>query len=74
MLELLQREMRLFGVPSPRIAVAGLNPHAGDQGVLGSEDENIIRPAVESARSKNIQVVGPLPGDVVFHSPVASPF
>lgn len=51
----------------PRIAVCGLNPHAGEGGLLGSEDNAIIKPAVESLRQEGHDVVGPLPGDTVFH-------
>ena len=54
MLQLLHSEIPLFGVQQPRIGVAGLNPHAGDLGALGNEDEEIIRPAVERARAKKI--------------------
>lgn len=55
-----------FGFPEPRIAVAGLNPHAGEQGVLGDEESTVVRPAVEEARRREIDVVGPIPGDTVF--------
>ncbi|MGA0134544.1 MAG: 4-hydroxythreonine-4-phosphate dehydrogenase PdxA [Opitutales bacterium] len=56
-----------LGVPKPRIAVCGLNPHAGEQGLLGAEDHAIIRPAVDSLRAEGIDAEGPLPGDTVFH-------
>nr|WP_198557102.1 4-hydroxythreonine-4-phosphate dehydrogenase PdxA [Enterovibrio nigricans] len=55
-----------LGIPSPRIAVAGLNPHAGENGLFGDEEQNIIIPAIEHARSKGIHVSGPWPGDTVF--------
>ena len=55
-----------FGAAQPRIAVAGLNPHAGENGVLGSEDEAIIRPAVAEASGRGIQVSGPWPADTIF--------
>jgi 4-hydroxythreonine-4-phosphate dehydrogenase len=51
---------------SPRIAVAGLNPHAGESGVLGHEDEAVLRPAVEAARARGIDASGPWPADSVF--------
>lgn len=54
------------GVRSPRIAVAGLNPHAGESGLFGREDIDIIVPAVAKARSLGINVSGPCPGDTVF--------
>jgi len=50
----------------PRIAVCGLNPHAGEQGLLGSEDAAIIAPAIEQARRSGMNVAGPLPGDTVW--------
>ncbi len=59
----LQRD---FGIANPHIAVLGLNPHAGDGGVLGIEEETIIAPALERARSNGIQVSGPLPADGYF--------
>jgi 4-hydroxythreonine-4-phosphate dehydrogenase len=59
-------EMPRFGLPSPRLAVAGLNPHAGEGGLLGDEDERVLRPAVEDARRRGIDVHGPYPGDTVF--------
>lgn len=56
-----------LGDRRPRIAVCGLNPHAGEGGLLGKEDDVIIRPAVEALRAEGHEVVGPLPGDTVFH-------
>jgi 4-hydroxythreonine-4-phosphate dehydrogenase len=56
---------RLLGRP-PRIAVAGLNPHAGEGGILGDEDERFIRPAVEEERSLGVDVTGPLSADTLF--------
>ncbi|TNE48926.1 MAG: 4-hydroxythreonine-4-phosphate dehydrogenase PdxA [Deltaproteobacteria bacterium] len=55
-----------FGMSSPRIAVCGLNPHAGDGGLLGEEDDAVIVPAVEQAQSMGMNVSGPFPGDTVF--------
>jgi 4-phospho-D-threonate 3-dehydrogenase / 4-phospho-D-erythronate 3-dehydrogenase len=54
-------------LPNPRIAVAGLNPHAGENGMFGTEEINEIRPAVEQACREGIQAEGPLPPDTVFH-------
>ena len=54
------------GIVRPRLAVAGLNPHAGEEGLLGVEEQTVIRPAVEAARARGIQIEGPLPGDTVF--------
>jgi 4-hydroxythreonine-4-phosphate dehydrogenase len=55
-----------FDIPSPRIAVCGLNPHAGENGQFGDEEERIIEPAIQMARQQGIDVTGPYPGDTVF--------
>ena len=55
-----------FGLVRPRVAVAGLNPHAGENGLFGREDLDIIAPAVEAARREGIEASGPWPGDTVF--------
>jgi 4-hydroxythreonine-4-phosphate dehydrogenase len=57
---------RQFRIASPRIAVCGLNPHAGEEGHLGREDAQIIAPAVASCAAAGIDVTGPLPADTVF--------
>ncbi len=59
---------RRFGLAAPRLAVAGLNPHAGEGGALGLEDEAIIRPAVLRLQQEGILAVGPLPADTMFHA------
>lgn len=56
-----------LGDKNPRIAVCGINPHAGENGLIGTEDETIIRPEVEALRAEGHAVSGPLPGDTVFH-------
>ena len=56
-----------FGIAAPRLAVAGLNPHAGEGGALGLEDDAIIRPAIEVLRAEGIDAFGPLPADTMFH-------
>ena len=56
-----------FGIAHPRLAVAGLNPHAGEGGAIGHEDEDIIHPAVMTLRSEGIDAFGPLPADTMFH-------
>jgi 4-hydroxythreonine-4-phosphate dehydrogenase len=56
-----------FGIDHPRLAVAGLNPHAGEGGAMGDEDERIVRPAVEALRHMGIDARGPLPADTLFH-------
>jgi 4-hydroxythreonine-4-phosphate dehydrogenase len=65
-IRLAQRAMIQLGIARPRIAVAGLNPHAGEHGLFGSEDEAIIRPAVQRAQAEGIDASGPWPGDTVF--------
>jgi len=56
-----------FGITSPRLAVAGLNPHAGEGGAIGTEDQDIIYPAINRLRDAGIDAFGPLPGDTMFH-------
>jgi 4-hydroxythreonine-4-phosphate dehydrogenase len=56
-----------FGILRPRLAVAGLNPHAGEDGALGEEDSAIVAPAVQRLRAEGIDAVGPLPADTLFH-------
>lgn len=56
-----------FGIPMPRIAVAGLNPHAGEGGAFGREEIDIIQPAISQARSLEIDVSGPYPPDTIFY-------
>ena len=59
-------ELPRFGVVNPRLALSGLNPHAGEDGLLGDEDARVLQPAVASCRDRGIDVNGPLPGDTVF--------
>jgi 4-hydroxythreonine-4-phosphate dehydrogenase len=62
------RDLRAsFGVAHPRIAIAGLNPHAGEDGALGEEDRTIVAPAVTRLKAEGIDVLGPLPADSMFH-------
>lgn len=56
-----------FGLSSPRIAVAGLNPHAGENGALGLEDDAVIRPVIDRLKAEGLDIVGPLPADTMFH-------
>jgi 4-hydroxythreonine-4-phosphate dehydrogenase len=63
-----------FGVVAPRIGVAGLNPHAGENGLLGSEDGEVIRPAIERAAAEGISVSGPYPADTLFVRAVRGEF
>lgn len=59
---------RRFGIARPRLAVAGLNPHAGEGGALGLEDEAIIAPAIAALQAEGIEARGPLPADTMFHA------
>lgn len=59
--------MRYFAIARPRLAFAGLNPHAGEGGALGDEDEHIVRPAVDALRAEGIAADGPFPADTMFH-------
>ncbi len=56
-----------FGIGQPRLAVAGLNPHAGEDGAIGQEDQDLIHPAIVRLRAEGIHVFGPLPADTMFH-------
>jgi 4-hydroxythreonine-4-phosphate dehydrogenase len=66
-LKVMHRDLReRFRIASPRILVAGLNPHAGESGHLGSEDAEVIAPAIAAARAAGIQAAGPIPADTLF--------
>lgn len=65
-LELLSESCQRLGIPNPRIAVAGLNPHASDNGLFGWEEEMEIIPAIQEARKNGFNVIGPLPPDTMF--------
>ena len=65
-IELGNEAMKLLGFAGPRIAVCGLNPHAGEHGMFGSEDQRTIAPAIEAARAKGIAATGPHAADTVF--------
>ena len=56
-----------FGIAAPRLAISGLNPHAGENGTMGREDDAVIRPAIEALRAEGIDARGPLPADTMFH-------
>ena len=63
-----------FGIASPRIAVAGLNPHAGESGLLGGEEGTTLLPALADARAAGIDVRGPFPADTVFTRAIRGEF
>ena len=75
--ELLERAIRItraglirdFGIPAPRIAVAGLNPHAGEGGTMGRQETDWIAPLCERLRAEGQDIAGPLPADTMFHAP-----
>jgi 4-hydroxythreonine-4-phosphate dehydrogenase len=56
-----------FGIANPRLAISGLNPHAGEFGTLGTEDDEVVAPAIAALRNRGIQARGPLPADTMFH-------
>jgi 4-hydroxythreonine-4-phosphate dehydrogenase len=58
---------RDFGIDKPKVAVAALNPHAGESGLFGNEDKTIVGPAVEAARDSGLRVEGPFPADTIFY-------
>ena len=60
------RELPRFGVVAPRLAVAALNPHAGEHGLMGTEDDDVLAPAVAASTAAGIEVSGPYPADTVF--------
>jgi 4-hydroxythreonine-4-phosphate dehydrogenase len=65
-IRLTAREMPRFGWPQPRLALAGLNPHAGEDGVIGGEEQKVLIPSVKHCHDEGIDVTGPFPGDTVF--------
>jgi 4-hydroxy-L-threonine phosphate dehydrogenase PdxA len=68
------RELPRFGIAHARLALAGLNPHAGEDGLLGEEEQRVLRPAVEAARARGVEIEGPFPGDTVFVRAVRGDF
>jgi len=73
-IELAATELPHFGIAEPKLALAGLNPHAGEDGLMGREDAEVLRPAVEACRARGFDVTGPLPGDTVFVRALRSEF
>jgi 4-hydroxythreonine-4-phosphate dehydrogenase len=65
-IDLAARERPRADAAPPRLALAGLNPHAGEDGLLGDEEPRVLRPAVEAARARGVDIAGPFPGDTVF--------
>ncbi|MCB9948213.1 MAG: 4-hydroxythreonine-4-phosphate dehydrogenase PdxA [Rhodospirillaceae bacterium] len=71
---LIHDALRAAGIPRPRIGVAGLNPHAGDGGVFGREEIDVIAPAVGEAKAAGIAALGPFPADIIFRRAQAGEF
>ena len=67
LINLTHRELGRFGSSPPRIALAGVNPHAGEGGLFGREESEIMEPAVRSAQAEGIQVIGPFPADSLYY-------
>jgi 4-hydroxythreonine-4-phosphate dehydrogenase len=65
-IQLAASELPRFGYPSPHLALAGLNPHAGEHGLIGHEEEAVLAPAVRAARERGIRIDGPFPPDTIF--------
>ncbi len=65
-IDLTADELPRFGFPAPRLAVAGLNPHAGEHGLIGLEEEAVMRPAIAACRARGVAVDGPFPADTIF--------
>jgi 4-hydroxythreonine-4-phosphate dehydrogenase len=65
-IDLAAAELPRFGVESPRLAMCGLNPHAGEQGLIGTEERDVLAPAVAASRARGVDVRGPFPADTIF--------
>ena len=66
LIRLVDRELKSYGIERPRIALAGINPHAGEGGLFGDEEDREMVPAIDQCRSESIDVSGPYPGDTIF--------
>ena len=73
-IELTAADLPRFGLRQPRLALAGLNPHAGEHGLFGTEEQEILAPAISVCRARGIDVTGPWPGDTVFVRAVRGEF
>jgi 4-hydroxythreonine-4-phosphate dehydrogenase len=73
-LRLAGRSLPAFGFPSPKLGVAALNPHAGEAGLMGTEDQDSLAPAVADARAEGIDAHGPFPADTIFVRAVRGEF
>jgi 4-hydroxythreonine-4-phosphate dehydrogenase len=73
-IELSAAELPRFGLPTPKLAVAGLNPHAGEHGLLGAEEDDVMRPAIAACVARGIDVRGPFPADTLFNRAMKGEF
>ena len=73
-IELSAAELPRFGLPAPRLAVAGLNPHAGEHGLLGAEEDDVMTPAIAACAARGIDVRGPFPADTLFNRAMKGEF
>jgi 4-hydroxythreonine-4-phosphate dehydrogenase len=73
-IRLAYRATQELGIKNPKIAVAGFNPHSGEQGLFGNEEQTKIKPAIELAKQEHIPVFGPFPPDTVFHRAINGDF
>ena len=73
-IELTAADLPRFGVGQPRLAIAGLNPHAGEHGLFGTEEQDVLNPAIAACRGRGIDVTGPWPADTVFVRAVRGEF
>lgn len=73
-IELIAAFLKRVGCPSPRIGVCALNPHAGEEGLFGDEESTLIAPAVEAAKRKSINAIGPIPADALLRRAVRGEF
>ena len=64
--QMLHKTMMRFGISAPRLGIAALNPHAGEGGLLGSEEEILIQPAIDILHQRRIDAIGPIPADTLF--------
>jgi 4-hydroxythreonine-4-phosphate dehydrogenase len=73
-IDLTARELPRFGMPEARLALCGLNPHAGEAGLLGAEEGQVLAPAVAAARQRGVRIEGPFPADTIFVRAVRGEF
>jgi 4-hydroxythreonine-4-phosphate dehydrogenase len=73
-IELSASELPRFGFPAPKIGVAGLNPHAGEHGLLGREEDDVLAPAIAACVARGIDVLGPFPADTIFNRAMKGEF